>query len=446
MGKTVTVSFEGENVRIVYATLKKKGIVVDDALVLKDEQFDDFLEKEKTKEFIVVYDFKHFYQDIISIPPAKNRYVKNLVEAEIRKKASDFKEFSFIHFVYGEKIIENRRIKEIFVFAVRNEDLRDVINRFIHRGKVIKAIYPSVLTVAGLFKSIEEPFLCVSEIGQNKNLFLLRDGKIQFVRTVHSLAHGINDFDIQNINMTVNYCKQAMRTTPSFVMLTGSLCSYDDAAANISIPVVCLAPLFFRSQMSSALLDFIFPVSAFFITRDMNLDLLTREYKSFSQLTLLLKYSTFLFLSLSIIGIGYGGFIVKNIVESKNKLSSIRMHSRDGENTLSLYENKRAELSGYMPFITLLKNSTSIPDIQRFLSLLSGLTTDNIRIDSISLSVGEGSLKGELKGLIKSESYANMQMYYQKLINSISGINGFSIKGHRLELKDKTFHIEIEYR
>lgn len=446
MGKAVAVSFEGENVRVVYASLSKKGIEVDDVLILKDEQFDEFLEKEKTKEFTVVFDFKNFYQDIISIPPVKKRYVKKLIEAEIRKRAADFKEFSFIHFLHGEKIIENKRVQEIFVFAVKKEDLESIISRFVNKDKIIKAIYPNVFSVAGLVQSIEEPFLCIAEIGVNKILFLLKDGLMQFVRDIHSFENGINDLDIQNINMTINYCRQTMRINPSFIMLMGGLCNNYSAAAPPSIPVVCLAPIFFKSRINNTILDFIFPVSAFFITGDSKINLLTREYKNFCQIRLFLRCSTILLLSLSIIGIFYAGFMAKSSIESRNQLNSVRMNSPGVEGILSPYENKKTEIAGYQPFITSLNNVALTPDIQRFLSLLSGIRTDNIRIDSISITTGDGSLKGELKGLVRSEGYASMQMYYQQIIDSISGLKGFSIKRHNIELKDRTFQIEVEYR
>ncbi len=446
MRKAVAVSFEGENVRVVYASLKKKDIEVDDVLTLRDEQFDEFLEKEKTKEFIVVCDFKSFYQDIISIPPVKNRYIKKLIEAEIRKRAADFKEFYFIHFLHGEKIVENKRVKEIFVFAVKKEDLDSIISRFINKGKFIKAIYPNVFSIAGLVQSIEEPFLCIAEIGINKNLFLLNNGLMQFVRDIHSFEKGLNDLDIQNINMTINYCRQTMRINPSFIMLMGGICNNYSATAPPSIPVVSLAPVFLQSRINNTILDFIFPISAFFITRDKEINLLTREYKNFCQIRLFLRSSNILFLTLSIIGIFYAGFVAKSSIESRSQLNSLRMNSSDVEGILSSYENKKTEIAGYKPFITSLNNAALTPDIQRFLSLLSGIRTDNIRIDSISITTGESSLKGELKGMVKSEGYASMQMHYQQLIDSISSLKGFSIKRHNIELKERAFQIEVEYR
>jgi len=443
--RAVAVSFEGEDVRIVYATLKRTGIEVDDALIVKDEQFDHFLEEERAKEFIVVSSFKGFFQDTVLIPPTKKRFIKRLIEAEVKKR-SQFKDFSFLYTISGEKIVEHRRIKEVSVFAVKKEDMKDIVDRFVLRGKVIKAIYPDIFSIACLIGSEPVPFLCISETGLNKNMFLIKDGVIQFIRIAQSAEKGIRDIDIQNINMTVNYCRQNLKINPYAVALAGSVCSDYNVTTGTSIPIACLSHRMSLTRNDSLYLDFISPLSAFFVPKDRDINLLPGEYKNLFQTRLFLKYSTALFMMLSLIGMGYTGYIAKNIVELKSKLNSIRASLPDVNNTLTIYDTKKAELAGYMPFITSFRNATSIPDIQKFLSLLSELKTDTIRIDHTSITAGDNILNVELKGSVKTEGYANMQMHYQKLIDSISGIKGASIKGHRLEFRDKSFRVEITYQ
>ena len=441
----VVVSFEDETIRVLYATFRRKNIVVDDAIILRNEQFDDFLLKEKQKEFIITNSFKDFFQDTILVPPTKARLIKILIEAEIRKR-SQFKDFSFIYTITGEKIVERRRMKEVFVFAVRNEEIKEIVNKFILKGKVVKAIYPDIFSLACLIGPEPMPLLCVSETGLNKNIFLIKDGVIQFIRIAQFLEQGIGDVDIQGIKMTINYCRQTLKINPHSIILAGSLCSNYNVTVDTSIPIACLTHQSFRSQMSSTLLDFISPLSALFIPKDRDINLLTVEYKNLFRTRLFLRRSTALFLSLSIIGMVYTGFIVKNIMESKNRLNSIRRNLPDINDTLTIYDMKKTELAGYMPFVTSLRNAASIPDIQRFLSLLSELKVDNIRIDSISINTGNSILNVELKGSVKTEGYAGMQMDYQKLINSIAALKGVSIKGHGLDFKDKGFHIKMQYQ
>ncbi len=446
MSKSVAISFEGENIRIVYASHKKGGFQIDDILMLKDEQFDGFLEKEKIKEFIVSYHFKSFYQDIISIPTVKKKYIKKLVEAEIKKRVADFNDFSFIHLLHGEKVVENKRVLEIFVYAVKNEEINNIIKRFTSKGKFIKAIYPIALSVATTAKSIEGTFLCVTEIGLDKILVLMKDGQIQFVRNTHSFEKGLNDFDIQNINMTINYCRQSLRVNPSFVMLTGSICNHYSGTSLPSIPVICALNTPNQPEVGTELLDFICPFSALFVAKGSEINLLTSEYKNFYTTMQFLRYSTILFVFLTFIGIFYAGFVIKNCIEFQNKLNLMRADSHQISDLLSKYEKKKTETEQYKPFIISLNNSMLSPDCQKFLFLLSNITTDKIKIESISLNASSSSLTGQLKGHVKSDSFANMQVHYQRFINSIGSLEGFKIKTHNLDIKDRKFQVEVEYQ
>ena len=117
MLRRAVVSFEDETIKVIYATVKGKETVVDDTLVLKAEEFDDFLRKEKAKEFMVVNSFKDFFQETILIPPTKKRFTKKLIEIEISKR-SQFKDFSFLYAISGEKIVELRKMRKASVFAV----------------------------------------------------------------------------------------------------------------------------------------------------------------------------------------------------------------------------------------------------------------------------------------------------------------------------------------
>lgn len=443
MGKAVVISLEDETIKVVYASIKRKNVAVNDALILRDDQLDDFLRKEKTKEFIVVNSFKDFFQEIIHVPPAKEKFIKKLIELEIKKR-SPFKDFSFIYTILGEKVVENRSVKEVFVFAVSAEELKDIVNRFILNGKAVKAIYSDIFSLASGVDSVDVPVLCVSEVGLNKNLFLIKGGKVQFVRSVRSPEHGVRDFDIQNINMTVSHCRHLLRVDPSFVILTGRLSSNYKATADVSIPVACLTGhLASATKLNETLLDFISPISALFATNDINL--LTEEYRSFFQIKSFLRYSASIFLALSILGMGYIGHKVKNIIDTKVRIDSIRKELPDVNYIVSAYDSKKAELDKYTPFLTSLKNSAATPDVQRPLYLLSKLKTDNIRIDSLSVNVSNNILV-ELKGLVKSDDPPRMYMDYQRFIGSILALKDYSIKAHKLDPQNKSFHVELEYR
>lgn len=443
MKRAVVVSFEDEIRRVIYAKVRGENIIVDDALVLKDEQFDDFLLKEKTKEFIIVSSFKDFFQETILVPPTKKKFIKMLLEVEIKKR-SQFKDFSFLYVILGEKIVEHRRMKEVFVFAVKNEDIKAIIDRFILQGKVVKAIYPDIFSIANLVDS-KMSFLCISETNLNKNMFLIKNGAIQFIRVVQSKEKGIRDIDIQSINMTINYCRQTLKINPDAIMLLGSLCGNYNVTTDTSIPIAsCLPHRMPLIRDGSLYLDFNIPLSALFIPKERDINLLTKEYKNLFRTSLFLRYATALFLALTIIGTGYIGYRGKNIIELKNRLDFIKENLPDVRNTLTTYNMKRIELAGYMPFVTSLRNAAAIPDMRKFLSLLSELKTDNIRIDYMSITTADDILHVELKGSAKTDDYVTIQTHYQKFIDSMASLK-CGIKSQGLNFRDKSFHVEITW-
>src|SRR3989337_509377 len=241
MKNTVVVSFEDQAIRVIYSSTKKEGHTVGNVITLHDAQFGEFLRSEKTKEFIVVSNFSETYQETITVPVVKKKYLEKIIEIEIHKKCH-FEDFSYLYHLSEEKIIENRKTFEVFVFAVRNNEVMNLISRFTDMGKRVSAVYPDVFTLARMTRTDGKYGLCVSGFGDNKNLFLVRDGKIVLIRKANSPEADMTDYDMRNIEMTVNYCRQTLRITPACVILTGSLSANYNVSVNTSLPVICLVP------------------------------------------------------------------------------------------------------------------------------------------------------------------------------------------------------------
>ncbi len=443
MGRLVAVSFEGDNVKVVYATPKGKGIKVDDALTLRQEEFDDFLKKEKSKEFIVAYDFKNFYQEIIPIPPVKSKYIKTLLRAEISKRAPELLDFLFVHTILREKIVGNRKIQEVFAFAVRKDAIDVVLNRFISKGKIVKLIYPNVLSLGSLLQSTEEPLLCIVECNSCKNLFLAKNGKIQFIRTAQSAQRGITDLDIQNINMTINYCQQSLKTEISSIMLLGSFTDSHDTTIPILKPTTILPQPANIQAVKEVFHKYIVPISA--LLGQEHINLLPREYKSSYLIKKALVYSTAILLFLSIVGVGYIGLKLKPVAEVKNILAPVEVKMSDVEEMLFLYTQKKQELEKYVTLLNFSKSTSSISNIQKLLISLSEITTANIRINSLITTVNGNILETEIKGTVTIEGYTNMQTHFQNFIGSISDIKGLKVKNQNLLLNNKSFVVQLDY-
>lgn len=451
MGTDIAVSFENEVVKIVYASLIKGELVVHDAFVLKDKELDSFLEKERTKEFIVVKDFKDIYQDRLFIPPAKKKYIKGLIEAGIRKK-SPFEEFSYLYRLIGERFVDRKKMKEFSVFVVKVDEIKDIVNRFIDKGKIVKAFYPHVFSITNQVNHEAGSVLCVSGADINRTLFVLTDGKVEFVRVIPSSGRSISDSDIQSINSTINYCKQTLKISLTSTIFIGEVCKDYNTTMDIETPVNCLVKPDNVKVPVELYLDFIYPVSAFFTKKE--LDIAPSDYKDFYSKRKLFRYSAAVFILLSVAGVVYSGYILKNTIQGKNKINVIRRSLTNINDITALYVRKESELERYAPFITFNKKTEGVPEIQGFLSAFSEIYTRNIKIESITMEIEGSALKTKVGGRVKGGSSGDIHgaigyqkfIDYQRFIDSIKMIKSMTIKNQALSPEGRVFQVDIEYR
>jgi len=442
--KNVIVSFEDDAVRVIYGSNARGALRVDDSLTLKSDQFDSFIENERAKNFTVVKHFKDFFQETFLIPSVKKKFIKNLIETEIRKKIS-IQDFSYLYSLSKEKIVENRKMKKAFVFVVRNDELRDIVERFHRHGKRVSAIYPDIYVQAEMVKSCNEgTALCVSESGLNKNLFLVKDGQISFIRSLESDEIGLNDFDIENINMTGDYLWQTLRTTPSRVILLGSVCFNYNATKVPMTPAASFLPPVNIAQSREFSLGFISPISALFGKKE--LTLLPVEYKSLYMKQALIVYATVLFVLLSVTGIGSIANTANNIMETKKNFRAVRNSLPTLGSVLNEYDTKLSELDKYKPEISYSNKLSSAHDFQKLLYDLSSTSTTGLGIDSIDLNINKNVFESIISGSIVADNYETMEKHYQNFLESLNEIEGFRVIDHNINLERKYFRVEGSYR
>ena len=169
-------------------------------------------------------EFKEAFHGTLNTPVVRPQYLVKIVEAEIQKALVE-RNISFIYSNLGERVIENKKVLEIFYYAVKAEAVNRIVGRFYENGKTVSALYPSVFTASAVLdlEQSADPGMGVYSTGKEKVAFFTKDRKIQFIRTYEAFEPGLTDFDIQNINMTISYCFQNIRISPSSIFLMGNL-------------------------------------------------------------------------------------------------------------------------------------------------------------------------------------------------------------------------------
>ncbi|MBI5328949.1 MAG: hypothetical protein HZB80_11790 [Deltaproteobacteria bacterium] len=451
MAKKIVISFEGDNVKVVYASARGSGSVVKKTLTLTNDEFDGFLQRDKNKEFIVVYDFKTFFSDLLHLPPLKEKHLKGIIESEIRKGFREAKGFSFIYTVIGDKTLEGKKKREIFVFAADNREIENILNRFASYGKAVTHLIPRVFSLAKIVPFSEEPVFCVSITGIDKTLFLLKDGNILFIRIVHGIENGINDFDIQNINMTINHCRQSLKINPLQVLLIGSACSEYNAGMAVILPLVCVdyKPRVFAEK--EAIMEFISVIPCILkgkASRELleHSNILPVKYKSILNLRTILSYSVAMFLILSVIGLLYIIVKIPDVRIAKRRIEVLRAEIKSIETAGSIFAGKKAELEKFMPVIKIANEINSAPEIQKALLVISSLDFTNISINNIDMKTDTDGIKLSVKGKIDAKNLSDIQMRRQSLIDSMKKAEGMEVLSDKLDMKEKTFEAEAVYK
>ena len=449
--KFVAVSFEEDMVKIVHLSSEGGALIVHETRTIHDSELDDFLKTAKESDFIVVCTFRTFYQNVLSLPPAQDKYLRVLSEMEVKKDFAEVKEFSFFHNVLEEAQHEGKRVKDTFVFAVDYREVHSIIERFGRFSKTIVALYSSVLTLSALFPPTngrdDETVLSVLDTGHIKTLFLLKGGKPCFVRTTESDQSGITDPDIDNINMTINYSRQTLRLSPTKVVFMGSTGRVPESVQGLVVPSACVEYPSNIINFTESVADYVVPLSAILLHKERpHGSLLPPAYQTMKTQRSVLVWSTVLLLVLSLIGAGSIGLTVSGIPGLKSKIDRTRQEILEKETVLKEYEREKAELQSVMPLIAYMNKAYSSPDVQKALMALNFLPIQNIKIDSIQMDRQDNVLAFRFQGVVVANNFADMDRYYRRLIESLKSAKGFEVTTHGVNPKDMVFSVEAKWK
>ncbi|MBI5100029.1 MAG: hypothetical protein HZB30_12435 [Nitrospirae bacterium] len=444
MGKTVAVSFEGGNVKVVHASLKGKRVTIERSETIPESEFDNYLRREKATEFIVTSEFKESYHDVITTPVVKNQFLKKIIESEIRKVIIQ-KEFSFIYASIGEKVIENKRVLEVFYYAVPKDLIRNTIERFYNNGKIVRAVYPSVFSAASLFDSqiSGEAQMGVFSSGKSRIVFFTKRGVVYFLRNYESYETELSDFDIQNINMTISYCFQNIRINPSAVFLMGAFSESSRNNAMSTAPLACLSIPEYIHCTRETFNEFIIPVASYFTHKSSNI--MTQEFREIYLLKNYMTYASRVFIMLVLLCIGAISFELKNAAEKKDRIKLAKKSRVDTEKVLSELSAREEKIGQYMPLVEFLNKPE--PDFQKLLIPLGETDFGNLTLNMVNASVkGDNTLSISLNGVVHADTYSAMQDSLDHMINELRKMKNMEITNKSVELKDKTFILEMNFK
>lgn len=451
MAKKVSVSFENEVVKVVYASPASGGVTVESHLTMKDEEFDAFLKTEKTRRFTVTANFKRTYQDIITLPPVKDKILSKLVELDIKKKAPDLGEISYYYSVLSDMIEEGRKVISVFVYAVSNEELSQVFVRFTRCGKIVDDLYPDSLLLSCLSmtgeKAAEPANVYVSESGSIKNIMLTESGKVYFMRSFQSSESGINDTDVQNINMTLNYCRQTLRKNPVAVTFMGSAAYRYSANIAFAAPPCCSIHSINSNLSSEKNAEYLVPIAALMPLADLaKYSFLPEDTKAVRLQKTIMLYSSCVLIVIALAGGVYLNKLSSERKQAEDNITALRSEIAQMGSVSAGYKAKFDELQKVMPRIQFINDINSSPDMKKTLITLSEIVPAKLNLPAISFSSiqiarEDKTVKLSIKGNIKSFTYIDLETTYAKLLDALKG-KGLELISKSMSIQEKTFQVE----
>jgi hypothetical protein len=451
LSKQIAVSFENGYVKIAYGSRNNGVLVVTRTLAVKEDEFDVFLAREKTKDFIVVFSFQTFYQDVLLLPPVEEKYLEALLQAEIRKNAPELQDFVFFSKVIREKVHEGRPVKEIFVFAADPAEISPLLERFSRYGKRVKHLYADVLAASYLIidaaRVREKTVLCMVDREGHKILFLTRDGKIIFVRNIQSRGRGIDQYDMTNVNMTVNYARQTLREQPDELIILSTSKDKIPPVEGLALPasVYQYPPNIMVTDGDST--EFAIPIAGLLFGKGPGKEsLLPRAYRGILLQQSILRYSAAVFFIVSLLSLGYIISGWNQAYQIRKMIAPLKAEIAGRAVVYEEFESRNKEFQEALPFINYLNEESATPDIQKSLVVLQTLNRDKVKVKDIEIKNTGRELALQIKGHISANTYNELQSLFRKLADDIRVAEGVQGVSEKLDLINKDFSVELTWK
>lgn len=451
MSKQIAVSFESGYVKVSYGSQRNGNLVIARTLRIKEDEFDTLLAREKTKDFIVVFSFQSFYQDVLLLPPVDAKYLDTLIETEIKKNAPEIKDFVFFSTILKDKIHEGRPVKEIFVFAANSNEIDPLLERFSRYGKRVQHLYADVFALSHIIadsKNVKEKtILCMMDREGFKTLFLLREGKLAFARSIQSRGKGIDQYDITNVNMTVNYARQTLREHPEELVIVSATQDKASIAEGLTLPA---SFFYYPSTVMVAeadAIDFAVPIAGLFLGKESAKEsLLPKVYQRGIIQERILRYASAVFMIVSFLCLGY-------IISGWNQARQIRAMIDPLKAEIGIkakayeeFESRNSEFQDALPYINYLNGESATPDIQKSLVALQILNREKVKVKEVEIkNTGQG-LAIQIKGAIAAKTYGDLQSCFRRLADDVKSVKGTQNISEKLDLASKDFSIDMTWK
>jgi len=424
---------------------------VHDARTFPREELDAYLESCRVKTCILCCNPTFFYQDTFNLPPAASKFYESLIRVEVQKSHQDLQKFTFLYRTIGDATIDGILFNKVAVFSYTDESISEYISLFNRHGIMISNIYAAPYTIFNLaavscLDDPNKPRLVIASLPNEKLILLSMNGEPGFIRRIPSADVELHAADIQNINMTIDYCFQSLRIRPTEALLLNLRVSPAEPPPKLGISLR-LASLPQLATLPDLAENYIAPLAAALhhAVSPSICDITPDEYVSFKSGKKILAGAIMTMILLSIL---LSGLILTQrlaISDLKSSITAIRGQIARSGQELDTYRKLDDEAKGFgRPIEELNKLNASINPASA-LSSLSLFNSPVCKLRQLSTQKGEGFIGVHLEGELDSAGYGETQKLYEEALARLLKIPGYSITTSSVDINKKTFIIEARF-
>ncbi len=441
MSHLAAVSFDADAIRIVKASRTRGSLTFERTLTLNDEEFEDFLALDRNTAYLVSVNPPDAIYETITIPPVEAKLTGRIVQTELHRLHPELSQFSVAYRVIGDIVQEGRTIRRVACCIVTHDLLSALLEPFIRHNKPVRQIAASPWLLARLASEtgtdLPQTLLCGYDEGERKTLLVQENGAVLFTRQVPSEGRGWNNFDRQNVTMTLDYCFQSLRIRPG-----GAIAMNSEEPPPPFFPFEPAVPPGFPSDI---FLEYPSQIISLALPLAKTEDLRPAEYCKALREQDLIRIATRGFAAVVVIlllMLVIQGYLLTAMT---NSLNALRQPPDLLQNTLADYQAATAKRAAVEPLIVLLNSRHAEPSIPALLASLNLVQLPGVNIQTMASRRDKEGILLVLNGSISEQTLSGAQARFEELGTRLTAIRGVKLGASNLDPGEHKFTMEARY-
>jgi hypothetical protein len=452
MSNVLSFYLDGTVVQAVRANISKDSVSIKDVRTFPHDELENYLSGCREKACILCCNPSAFHQDIVYLPPAAGKFYDSLVRAEVQKQHSDLTSFTLFYRTIGEATIDGAPHNKIAAFSYADDSLSGFMSIFSQSGKVITNLYAAPypifrLAVSACTADSNHARIFVAALPGEKLILLSEKEEFEFIRTIPSQETALLPADIQNVNMTIDYCFQSLRVRSTEAIILNPAPKSEEHAPSLTIPFKSVYPLSLAGVPDQVAQEYLAPLAAALhhCKSPGECDILPSDYVSFKQNKRILAIGTMILIMFVLL---LGGLVMRErmiVSDITSRISALRAHLSSAGAEIAIYRKLDEETKTLDNPIAFLNKLNTSQNPETALAALTFPRTTDYSFKGVTLKKGEGFVSVHLEGTITASGYKETQTIYEGVIKRIGKIPGYSISSSSVDIKLKTITIEARY-